>query len=129
MMLEFPSNHYQKLFNRYFIYFIDIYSTDTDTDTPHPELARVRSIWFLLFEIKRVLVYNSVIFKLTDLFILYRKFCTEKKYLRKKAKKLMYKGLNCDRKSQLSEILTEPLNPRDLEQCAIHVTLYSVQST
>ena len=24
----------------------------------------------------------------------------------------MYKGLNCDRKSQLSEILTEPLNPR-----------------
>ena len=25
----------------------------------------------------------------------------------------MYKGLNCDRKSQLSEILTEPLNPRE----------------
>jgi len=24
----------------------------------------------------------------------------------------MYKGLNCDRKSQLSEILTEPSNPR-----------------
>jgi len=24
----------------------------------------------------------------------------------------MYKGSNCDRKSQLSEILTEPLNPR-----------------
>ena len=24
----------------------------------------------------------------------------------------MYKGLNCDRKSQLSEILTIPLNPR-----------------
>ena len=23
----------------------------------------------------------------------------------------MYKGSNCDRKSQLSEILTEPLNP------------------
>ena len=90
MMLEFPSNHYQKLFNRYFIYFIDIYSTDTDTDTPHPELARVRCIWFLLFEIKRVLVYNSVIFKLTDLFILYsfiRNNCTEKKYLRKKANK------------------------------------------
>ena len=41
----------------------------------------------------------------------------------------MYKGLNCDRKSQLSEILTEPLNPRDLEQCTIPVTLYSVQST
>ena len=26
----------------------------------------------------------------------------------------MCKGSNCDRKSQLSEILTEPLNPRDL---------------
>jgi len=25
----------------------------------------------------------------------------------------MYKGSNCDRKSQLSEILTEPLNPRE----------------
>ena len=27
----------------------------------------------------------------------------------------MYKGSNCDRKSQLSEILTEPLNPREPE--------------
>ena len=27
----------------------------------------------------------------------------------------MQKGLNCDRKSQLSEILTEPLNPRGVE--------------
>ena len=26
----------------------------------------------------------------------------------------MYKGLNCDRKSQLSGILTEPSNPRGL---------------
>ena len=26
----------------------------------------------------------------------------------------MYKGSNCDRKSQLSGILTEPLNPREL---------------
>ena len=25
----------------------------------------------------------------------------------------MYKGLNWDRKSKLSEILTEPLNPRE----------------
>ena len=33
-----------------------------------------------------------------------------KNYLGKKA--IMYKGSNCDRKSQLSEILTEPLNPR-----------------
>ena len=26
----------------------------------------------------------------------------------------MFNGSNCDRKSQLSEILTEPLNPRDI---------------
>jgi len=25
----------------------------------------------------------------------------------------MYKGSNCDHKSKLSEILTEPLNPRE----------------
>jgi len=37
----------------------------------HPELTRERSIQFLLFEIKRVFVYISTIFKLTDLFILY----------------------------------------------------------
>ena len=36
----------------------------------YPGLTRVRSIRFLLFEIKRVLVYNSKILKLTDLFIL-----------------------------------------------------------
>ena len=36
----------------------------------------------------------------------------DKKVFKKKAKKIMYKGLNCDRKSQLSEILTESLNPR-----------------
>ena len=38
-----------------------------------------------------------------------------KKYLRKKVKKLCM-GLNCDRKSQLSEILTESLNPREVVQ-------------
>ena len=26
----------------------------------------------------------------------------------------MFNGSNCDRKSQFSEILTEPLNPRDI---------------
>jgi len=37
----------------------------------HPELTcRERSIRFLLFEIKRAFVYNSTVFKLTDLFIL-----------------------------------------------------------
>ena len=30
----------------------------------HHKLTRVRIIWFLLFEIKRVLVYDSTIFKL-----------------------------------------------------------------
>ena len=37
----------------------------------HPGLTTVSSVWFLLFEIKRVLVYNSTIFYFTDLFILY----------------------------------------------------------
>ena len=37
----------------------------------HPELTRVNTIRFLLFEIKRVMVYNSTIIYFTDLFILY----------------------------------------------------------
>ena len=36
-----------------------------------PELTRERSILFLSFEIKRVFVYNSTVFRLTDLFSLY----------------------------------------------------------
>ena len=49
----------------------------------------MRSIRFHLFEIKRVLVYNSTILKLTDWFILYffiQNVYAEKNYLRKKAK-------------------------------------------
>ena len=34
----------------------------------------------------------------------------------------MFNGLNCDRKSQLSEILTEPLNPRDLRTIIKNIT-------
>ena len=81
----------------------------------HPELTRVRNILFLFFEIKRAFVYISTIFKLTDLFILYffiQNVYANKKWIKKKGYKVMYKGSNCDRKSQLSEILTEPLNPR-----------------
>ena len=37
----------------------------------HTELFTERSILLLLYEIKRVFVYISAIFKLTDLFILY----------------------------------------------------------
>ena len=37
-----------------------------------------------------------------------------KKYKRKNAKKIMLNGSNCSQKSQLSEILTEPLNPRKI---------------
>ena len=37
----------------------------------HPALTRVSSIRFLLFEIKRVLVYNSTILYLTHFFVLY----------------------------------------------------------
>ena len=76
----------------------------------------MRSIRFLLFEIKRVFVYNSTIFKLTDLFLLYffiQNVYADKKEFEKKRPTIMYNGSNCDQKSQLSEILTEPLNPRD----------------
>ena len=56
----------------------------------HSGLIRVRSIWCLLFEIKRVLVYNSTIFKLTDLFILYffiqNVYADEKVFLKKTTK-------------------------------------------
>ena len=49
---------------------------------PHPELTRERRIRFLLFEIKRVFVYNSTVFRLTDLFILY--FFVQSVYANKK---------------------------------------------
>ena len=53
----------------------------------HPKLTRVRSIWFLLFKLKRVLVYNSTLFNLTDLYILYffiQNIYADKKVLKKK---------------------------------------------
>ena len=65
------------------------------TGNVHLGLTRVRSIRFFLFEIKRVLVYNSITFKLTDSFILYFSF---KAYM--------------PTQSQLSDILTEPINTR-----------------
>ena len=40
---------------------------------------------------------------------------TNKKIFQIKGYKIMQKGSNSDRKSQFSEILTEPLNPRDLQ--------------
>ena len=58
----------------------------------HPGLlTRVSSIRFHLFEIKLVLVYNSTPFYLTDLYFLYffiQNAYGDKKYLRRKAKKL-----------------------------------------
>ena len=42
-------------------------------------------------------------------------YITRKNYLRKKGYKIMYNGSNCNQKSQLSEIITELLNPRALE--------------
>ena len=55
----------------------------------HPGLTRVSSIRFLLFEIKRVLVYNSTTFYLTDLFNLY--FFIQNAYGEKKAFWNIYK--------------------------------------
>ena len=56
-----------------------------------PGLTRVKSLRFLLFEIKRGLVYNSTIFKLTNLFIFYffiQNVNANKKYLRKETNKV-----------------------------------------
>jgi len=82
-----------------------------------PWTNRVGSIRFLLFEIKRVLVYNLTAFYLTDLFILYffiRNTYADKILFKKKAIKNLFNETNCDRKSKLSGILTEPLSPRGL---------------
>ena len=38
----------------------------------------------------------------------------------------MFKGSNCDRKLQLSKILTEPLNPREL---GIHIIVFKSYDT
>ena len=67
------------------------FGTALDFKTPqdfwtstHAGLTRVRSIWFLLF---KILVYNSTIFKLTDLFILYyfiQNVYADKKVFKKK---------------------------------------------
>ena len=49
-----------------------------------------------------------------------------KKCIRKKAKKNYVYQVNCDRKSQLSEILTEQLNPRGwyAEDVDLRIMLY-----
>ena len=70
------------------------------------------SVRFILFEIKRVLVYI-----ITDLFTLY--FFIQN--ADKKAKTVIIKK-NCDRKSQISWILTEPLNPHDVGQITVHTS-------
>ena len=57
-------------------------------------------------------------FKVTDLFILYffiQNVYANKKIFKIKGYKIMLKGSNCDRKSQFSEILTELLNPREMQ--------------
>ena len=61
--------------------------------TIHPGLTTVRSIRFLLFEIKRVLVYSLTIFKLTGfLFLLFHStcICRQKKCFRKRLKNDVY---------------------------------------
>ena len=44
--------------------------------------------------------------------LFYSKCICQQKIISEKGYKIKYKGSNYDRKSQLSEILTEPLNPR-----------------
>ena len=90
-------------------------------EKPTVGVTRVRSIAFF-FEIKRFLVYNSTILKLTYFYaILFtsKRICRQKEF-RKKVKKRS----NCDRKSQLSEILTEPSNPLGQKVANNHINGY-----
>ena len=48
------------------------------------------------------------------LYIFIQNAYVNKKVLKKKGEQIMFNGSNCDRKSQFSGILTEPLNPRDV---------------
>ena len=57
----------------------------------------------------------------------FKMYMPTKKIFKIKGNKIMFKGSNCDRKSQFSEILTEPLNPRDLYLSAFspfHLAFY-----
>ena len=60
----------------------------------HPKLTRVRSILCFLFEIKRVLVYDSTILKPTYLFIytFHSKRIYRQKVLKEKVEKLCLMG-------------------------------------
>ena len=82
------------------------------------------SVRFLLFEIKRVLVYNSTTFTFTDLFITYifiQNAYADIKVSKEKGLQILFNRSNCDLKSQLSGILTEPLNPLEALSCAKNV--------
>ena len=88
---------------------------------PHAGLTRVSSIRFLLFEIKRILVFNSIIIYFTDLFILYvfiqNAYAGKKKYFRKKAKKLCLMG----------QIVMENLKNRQNREIYICERLYCIE--
>ena len=87
----------------------------------------MRSIWFLLFEIKRVLsiIQQSLILRICLFYTFFiQNIYADKKVLKKNGLKIMYRGLNCDRKSQLSEILTELLNPRGMCLCTLLTGAY-----
>ena len=64
---------------------------------PYSDKGGVRCNRFPIFQIKRVLFYNSTIFKIKELSVL----C------------YFIQNPNWDRKSQLSGLRTEPLNPRE----------------
>ena len=86
--------------------------------TQHPRLSRVKSIRFHLLEIKRVLVlyFNNLLPYGFIYTILFPSKCI--------CQQIVFNELNCDRKSQLSGILTEPLNPHNRHklsyQCKIN---------
>ena len=90
-----------------FMFFVVYFSVILLVNAPH---RTYQSIRFLLFEIKHIFVFNSIIIYFTDLFLLY--IFIQNAYANKKV--FNKKGY---RKSQLSGILTEPLNPRGTVVC------------
>ena len=58
------------------------------------------------------IIQQSLNFRFVYFILFHLKCKCRQKNILKKAKKIMYNGTNCDRKPQLSGILTEPLNPR-----------------
>ena len=65
------------------------------------------------------MIQQSLNLRICLFYTFHSKRISRQKSISEKRLKKFKRGLNCDRKSQLSEILTKPLNPRGLNQIFI----------